>query len=203
MLSSQKKENMNYKINDNVFNLFPKLETKRLLLEEFKITDGQDLFNIRSDDMVMKYLDRDNHKSIKDSEVMISGIIKSYIDKSGLNWIIREKNSLKVVGYIGYWRLIREGVRAEIGYALNPDYWGKGLMFEALTKVIEFGFDEFGLHSIEGNVNPDNVSSIRLLQKLGFKKEAYFREDYLYNGKYLDSAIYSLLETDIPNNKNT
>ena len=159
---------MNLKINDNVFSRFPKLETDRLLLNEFKISDAQELFNLRSDNRVMKYLDRDNHKFVKDSEEMIESIIKSYKDKTGLNWIIREKESEKVVGYIGYWRLIRENVRAEIGYALNPDFWGKGLMYETLVKIIEFGF----------------------------RKEAHFREDYLYKGKFLDSTIYCLVETD-------
>lgn len=187
---------MNLKINDNVFNQFPKLETDRLLLDEFKISDAEELFNLRSDDRVMKYLDRDNHKSVKDSEEMIESIIKSYKDKTGLNWIIREKESEKVAGYIGYWRLIRESVRAEIGYALSPDFWGKGLMYETLIKIIKFGFTEFGLHSVEGNVNPNNIKSIKVLEKLRFRKEAHFREDYLYKGKFLDSAIYCFVETD-------
>ena len=95
--------------------------------------------------------------------------------------------------------MIRKNVRAEIGYAMKPEYWGNGFMQEALTKVVEFGFNEFCLHNIEGNVNPANVSSIKLLEKLGFKKEAYFREDFLYNGKFLDTAIYSLLEMDFQN----
>ncbi|MCB9249885.1 MAG: GNAT family N-acetyltransferase [Ignavibacteriales bacterium] len=82
-----------------------------------------------------------------------------------------KKNTSKVIGYIGYWRLVREGVRAEIGYALKPEYWGKGLMSESLLKVIEFGFANFGLHSIEGNVNPENKNSIKILEKFGFKRK--------------------------------
>ena len=187
---------MNYKINDNVFSVFPKLETERLLLVEFVKNDSEDLFKMRSDERVLKYLDRDSHKSVEESELMIEEMIRSYSNKEGINWIIRKKDTLNVIGYIGYWRMIRKNVRAEIGYALKPEYWGNGYLQEALTKVIEFGFKEFCLHSIEGNVNPANLSSIKLLEKLGFKKEAYFREDYLFNGKFLDTAIYSLLETD-------
>ena len=190
---------MNYKINDDVFSVFPKLETNRLLLMEFVKNDSQELFKMRSDDRVLKYLDRDTHKTVEESELMIEEMIRSYNNKEGINWIIREKDTLNVIGYIGYWRMIRKNVRAEIGYAMKPEYWGNGYMQEALTKVIEFGFNEFYLHSIEGNVNPGNVSSINLLEKLGFKKEAYFREDYLYNGRFLDTAIYSLLETDYQN----
>ncbi|MCB0751869.1 MAG: GNAT family N-acetyltransferase [Ignavibacteriae bacterium] len=188
---------MNVKINDNVFNQFPVIETKNLILDNFKITDSEDIFKIRSDNRVMKYLDRDNHKTIEESEKMIKTIIQSFRDKTGINWTIRKKNSSEVIGYIGYWRIIRESVRAEIGYALKPEYWGKGLMSESLLKVIEFGFANFGLHSIEGNVNPENKNSIKILEKFGFKKEAHFREDFLYKDKYLDSAIYCLLETDL------
>lgn len=82
---------MNYKINDNVFISFPALETKRLLLNEFMKSDADELFIMRSDDRVLKYLDRDPHKSIEESELMIEGIIKSFKDKEGINWIIRKK----------------------------------------------------------------------------------------------------------------
>lgn len=188
---------MNYKINDDVFTVFPKLETDRLILTEFMKNDSEELFKMRSDERVLKYLDRAPHKSIQDSELMIDEMIISYNNKEGINWIIRKKDTLNVIGYIGYWRMRKEDVRAEIGYAMKPEFWGKGFMQEALTKVIEFGFKEFRLHSIEANVNPANLSSIKLLEKAGFKREAYYREDYLFNGKFLDSAIYSLLETDI------
>lgn len=190
---------MNTKINDNIFDTFPNLETERLQLREFVKGDAEELFKIRSDERVMKYLDRDTHKSVAESELMIEQMIEIYNNKSGINWIISKKDSLSVIGYIGYWRLIRENLRAEVGYAMKPEYWGNGYMQEALNKVIEFGFKEFCLHSIEGNVNPNNLGSIKLLEKFGFKREAYFKEDYFYNGKFLDTAIYSLLETDIKN----
>ncbi len=187
---------MNYKINDSVFETFPKLITERLVLEEIDYAVAQDLFEIRSDERVVKYLDREKHKTVEDTQEMITIIMRSYNEKTGINWIIKNRTTLEVIGYIGYWRLFRERVRGEIGFALKPEFWQKGIMSEALLKVIEFGFKKFGLHSIEGNVNPNNISSIRLLEKIGFKKEAYYREDYLFNGKFQDSAIYSLLETD-------
>ena len=187
---------MNLKINDAVFNQFPNIETKNLVLESFTVEDAEEIFKIRSDDRVTKFLDRDNHKTVEESKTMIQMMIQSYRDKAGINWIIRKMGSFEVLGYIGYWNLIRENVRAEIGYALKPGYWGKGYMSEALLKVLEYGFNEFGLHSILGNVNPQNKRSIKILEKYGFKKEAHFREDYLYNGRYLDSEIYCLLETD-------
>ena len=79
---------------------------------------------------------------------------------------------------------------------LDPAFWGKGFMKEALIAVLDFGFRKLGLHSFQANINPENERSGKLLKQLGFVKEAYFRENYYFNGKYLDSEIYSLLERD-------
>ena len=67
-------------------------------------------------------------------------------------------------------------------------------MSEVLDTIIDYGFTKIGLHSIEANVNPENQASIRLLEKHGFAREAYFRENYYFNGNFLDSAIYSLIK---------
>jgi RimJ/RimL family protein N-acetyltransferase len=66
-------------------------------------------------------------------------------------------------------------------------------MQEAMIIVIDYGFRAMHLHSIEANVNPDNAASIKLLQRNNFVREAYHKENYYFNGKFLDSAIYSLL----------
>jgi ribosomal-protein-alanine N-acetyltransferase len=70
-------------------------------------------------------------------------------------------------------------------------------MSETLKILIDFGFNDLRIHSIEANVNPKNEKSVQLLEKLNFKKEAYFRENYFFNGKFVDSIIYSLLESDL------
>ena len=112
---------MNYKINDEVFNVFPNLATERLLLTEFVTNDAEELFKMRSDERVLKYLDRDPHKSVEESKLMIESMIKTYNNKEGINWIIRKKDTLIVIGYVGYWRMRKEDVRAEIGYAMKPE----------------------------------------------------------------------------------
>jgi ribosomal-protein-alanine N-acetyltransferase len=91
------------------------------------------------------------------------------------------------------WNIEKENHRAEIGYALHPAHQGQGLMQEAMTKVLDYGFTQLKLHSVEANVNPDNLTSIKLLEKNNFVREGYFKESFYYNGKYLDAAIYSLL----------
>lgn len=188
---------MNIEINTKIFNKFPELESERLILREFKQEDATDLFLIRSNDDVMNYMDSYRHKSIQDSEKEIIKIQESYKNKAGINWIIEEKSTKKVIGYFGFWRIMKEHCRAEIGYALKPEFWGKGFMNEAMNRLIDFGFKELNIHSIEANVNPKNEKSIQLLEKMNFKKEAYFRENYLFEGRFIDSIIYSLLEIDL------
>ncbi len=102
-----------------------------------------------------------------------------------------------MIGTIGLWRIIKEHYRAEIGYMLLPEHWKKGFAKEAVLKVVEYGFDEMKLHSIEAHINPKNAASAGLLEITGFVREAYFKEDFFFNGAFEDTAIYSLLLTTI------
>lgn len=187
---------MNLAINTNVFSAFPCFESKRLYYRAFNIEDACDLYLIRSNDKIMEYMDTNKLASVEEAKKLIISVNESFEKQQGISWAIVEKESSNVIGYFGFWRIMQEHCRAEIGYALKHQFWGKGFMSETLGRMISFGFDELCLHSIEGNVNPQNINSIKLLEKAGFKKEAYFKENYLYCGKYLDSYIYSLLESD-------
>lgn len=188
---------MKTEIEKRVFKLFPVLESERLLFRKILLSDAKDILFIRSNDDVMRFMDVMRFESIADAEKMIISIGESYTKEDGINWAIIEKHSNIFIGYFGFFRLIPEHCRAEIGYALKPEFWGKGYMYETINKMVRFGFENMKLHSIEANVNPDNEKSKRVLERIGFKKEAYFRENYLFNNKFLDSIIYSLLEKDL------
>ena len=111
-------------------------------------------------------------------------------------WVICLKGETKLIGSIGFWHTVPEHHRAELGYILHPDFWNQGIVTEALQAVLKYGFEKMKLHSVEASVNPENVASIRVLEKHGFVREAYFREDYFYDGKFYDSAVYCLLSRD-------
>jgi ribosomal-protein-alanine N-acetyltransferase len=145
----------------------------------------------------MEFMDADYHSSVNDSKNMIQGILNMFDRKEGINWVIEMKETGLMVGYAGFIRIDYDNCRSEIGYALKPGFWREGIMFEALYGIIKYGFNILKMHSMEANVNPLNNNSIKLLEKLKFRKEAYFRENYYFNGKFLDSVIYSLLETDM------
>jgi [ribosomal protein S5]-alanine N-acetyltransferase len=176
-----------------MYSPFPTLTTPRLILRQIDFTDSQELFVLRSDRRVMAYIDRPLAKTVEDAGKLIQIIKDSEKEKTAVMWAVTLKGDPKLIGTVGYWKIMMEHFRAEIGYLLHPDFQGKGIMQEAIEEVIRFGFDTMGLHSIEANVNPENTASIRLLERNNFVREGYFRENYFFEGRFLDTAIYSLL----------
>ncbi len=172
---------------------FPVIVTSRLLLREVTIADAAALFLLRSDPAVLRYLDKDPEKTVDETIGLINRVKKDKENNDGILWGITVKDSDTLVGTICFWRMQKEHYRAEIGYALHPAQQGKGIMDEAIKAVLQYGFETMQLHSVEANVNPANDASIKLLERNGFVKEAHFRENYYYNGKFLDSVIYSLI----------
>ncbi len=175
------------------FTPYPNLSTNRLLLRRINLSDAKDLFILRSDERMMKFLDRPRAQTISDAEKLIQIYDELLLNNEGINWGISLKGNARLLGTICFWKLQLENERSEIGYMLHADFHRMGIMQEAMSTVLNYGFSELKLHSIEANVNPENIASIKLLEKNNFVCEAYFRENYFYNGKFLDSAIYSLV----------
>lgn len=175
------------------FSPFPVLAGQRLLLREMVEADGPAVLQMRSNVEVMRYLDREPAKSLEDALEYIKKIQFGISSNSGITWAIAQPETDMLIGTIGFWRLDMAHYRGEIGYMLQPEYQGKGLMQEAMELALEYAFTQLKLHSIEANVNPDNLASKKLLERNGFVQEAYFRENYFYNNRFLDSVIYSLI----------
>ena len=172
----------------------PDIETERLLLRQQQLSDAPALFQLRTNPDVMLYIDRPRPESVKESEVFVETINENFSKGMSLVWAITFKEDPEhLIGNLGYWRTDLANYRAELGYMLHPDHWRKGILSEALRAVIDFGFNTVGFNSICANINPENDASRQLLLKHGFIKEAYFREDYYFEGKFLDSEIYGLL----------
>ena len=175
------------------FQPFPILVTTRLMLRPITEGDVKEIYFFRSDKQMLQYLDRDPIKSIDEAIQWISVIQEGIKRNEYIAWGISLQGEEKLIGTITFWNVKKEHFRAEIGYALHPSFQGKGLMREAMTVVLDYGFKTMKLHSVEANVNPNNAASIKLLEKNNFFREAYHKENYYYNGKFLDSAIYSLI----------
>lgn len=176
------------------FTPFPNLSSERLIFRELTVTDAGQVFKLRSDPAAVEFLDKEPMQQQEEALALINKILEGLHQNENISWAIALKEAPSVlIGTIGFWRIIKEHHRAEIGYMLLPEHFNKGYMTEAINAVIPYAFNEIKLHSIEANINPGNRASEAILIKTGFVKEAHFRENYYYDGKFLDSVIYSLL----------
>lgn len=176
------------------FTPFPELKTRRLLLRRITMDDAEVVFFLRSDEMVMKYIDKEPTSSMEDVKGFIQNINSNIDNNYAIMWgLAFHDDPAKMIGLICLWQIRREDYRAEVGFTLDPEHWRKGLMKEALEKVVQYGFTVLRLHSIEGQINPDNKASAAILESARFVKEGHYKEDHFFRGKFLDTAVYSLL----------
>jgi [ribosomal protein S5]-alanine N-acetyltransferase len=175
------------------FSPFPILETERLILRRVLPSDVKEMFELRSNPETMKYIPRPlltNHEEALAHIQMMEDKIET---NEGINWAITLKGDDKMLGVIGHYRIKPEHYRAEVGYMILPEYHGKGITTEAVQCVVDYGFNTMQLHSIEGVIDPENGASEKVLQKCGFVKEAHFKENEFYDGKFIDAVVYSIL----------
>ena len=175
------------------FHPFQNLETERLFLRRLDENDVEEVLALRGNPETMKYIPRVLAKTKEDALEHITMIEDKIINNIGINWGITIKGNSKIIGIIGHYKISAENHRAEIGYMSFPKFNGKGYMSEAIKAVVNYGFENLNLHSIEAIIDPNNIASERVLQKNGFVKEAHILENELWEGKYLDTVIYSLL----------
>lgn len=177
------------------FATFPVLETARLHLRAVQTDDVADLFRIRADERVMRYFGSPPITSMEEAAQQVHGFATAFQEQRGIRWAITRRGKDRLIGTCGYWRIIRPHFRAEIGYELAADQWGKGIMPEALGAVLTWGFTTMNLHSVEAQIDPANQGSRRVLEKCGFVQEGYFRENYYFEGQFTDTAVFSLLRS--------
>ena len=175
------------------FNPFHNLETERLILRRVDKNDIKEVLALRSNPETMKYIPRPLLKNDEDALAHIAMIDEKIESNEGINWAITIKGDPKLIGVIGHYRIQKEHYRAEIGYMILPEYNGKGIVTEAVREAVKYGFEVMKLHSIEAVIEPDNLASAKVLEKNGFIKEAHLKENEFYDGRFIDSVIYSIL----------
>jgi ribosomal-protein-alanine N-acetyltransferase len=184
-------------LNNRMLNLqfrpFPTLTTQRLIMRELTLDDTEAVFEFRSNAEAMRYIGKPKATSLEDSRELIIRMIDGLNSNDSLSWGITLAGNNKVIGTVGFWRIQKEHYRAEIGYMLHPDHWNKGIITEAVEAAMTCGFEQLGFHSIEAQLTPENIGSVRILEKTGFAKEAHLKENYFYDGVFSDTAIYSIL----------
>ncbi len=174
------------------FDKFPVIETERLILREYTLDDLPEIFELRSNKTIMENIDKNGYIDMSEAMAQYDRMKTGYETSTGISWAItlKKNNDNKVIAGCGLWRIVREHYRAEIGYALLPQYWNQGIISEAIKAVCDFGFNHIGIHSIEANLNPGNIRSARVLEKNGFVKEGYFKQNHFFEGQFIDTLTY-------------
>ena len=179
------------------FQPFPVLKTKRLLLRQMTLDDAPEIFVLRSNEDVLRFVGKEPATTIGEAIDFITLINDNIATNQAIQWgIALQEQPAKLIGNICFWNIQREHYRAEIGYTLHPDHWRKGLMKEAILEVVDYGFNNLQLHSIEARLNTANLASAAILETTGFIREAHFKENYYFDGKFLDTLVYCLLICD-------
>lgn len=178
------------------FSEFPVLETARLRLRRPVADDAADILIFRSDPEVMQYIPRPLATSIEDVKVFLNMMEESLAKNERINWAIEWKETGTVVGMISLVKILPEHARAEVGYSLSKAWFRKGICSEALEAVAKYSYNTLDCHSLEAIIDAENDASAGLLRHFGFRKEAYFLEDFFYGEHYRDSIHFGLLKKE-------
>lgn len=175
-----------------------KLETERLILRKFKEEDASDMYNNwASDSEVTKYLSWSPHSSVEISKQLIGIWIDSYSNMEHYQWAIELKETGDVIGNINLLEISNNDENCEVGYCLGKAFWNKGIMTEALSEVIKFGFNEIGLQRIAARFDVHNLASGRVMGKCNLIYEGTLRKITKDNsGNLVDCKYYSILRDE-------
>ncbi|HTK09382.1 MAG TPA: GNAT family N-acetyltransferase [Ktedonobacteraceae bacterium] len=178
------------------FEEFPYLETRRLRLREIVEHDADAVFRIFSDPEVMHYYDIEAFTELRQAQQLIARYSYRFEQRQRFRWGIALKETDELIGTGGFVLWERRQRYAELGYDLARKYWRQGLMSEAAQAMVYFGFAHMDLHRIEAQVMPENIASIQLLRKVGFREEGTLRERGFWKDAFHDLTLFSILKQD-------
>lgn len=166
------------------FSSMPTLYTERLILRPLSIFDADDMYEYASREDLTRFLLWSPHASVFHTKEYLAYIEQRYKTSDFYDWAITLADTGKMIGTAGFTRIDCPNDCGEIGYVLNPDYHGRGIATEAAARIVQFGFEELGLHRIEAKFMRGNDASLRVMQKLGMTFEGYHEDAMLVKGSY-------------------
>ncbi|HEX5441175.1 MAG TPA: GNAT family N-acetyltransferase [Ktedonobacterales bacterium] len=182
---------------DEAFTTVPTLTTRRLRLRGIRPNDAEAIFATASDEETMRFIGRAIHRTIEDTRDYMQLQQLSYAERTVIRWgITLRDDDDRVIGSCSLHHFDEGYHRAEVGYELNRAHWGQGIMPEAVSAVLTYGFTEMGLHRIEAIIDDANARSKSLLLKLGFQYEGNLRQRFVSRKGFEDEYYYGLLRDE-------
>lgn len=186
ILASYKRRIESYMLNTHI-------KTERLELKKLDDKDAAGLLEIFSDPEVMKYWNTPPWNSIEQARQFISTSADAMRNLSSLTLGIYCKETKQLQGKVMLFNYDKESRRAELGFGIKRESWGKGIVFEASSALVEYAFNQLNLRRLEAEIDPDNTASGKALERLGFEQEGLLKQRWEIGGIVSDSAIYGLL----------
>lgn len=176
---------------------FPILSSERLLLREIVMDDAPQLLDIYKNKEAMHWFGTDPIQTLSEAQKYVE-IFRDWRTQPNpaTRWGIQRKDNNQLIGTCGLFKCEPNWKKCRIGYELLPEVWAKGYMSEALTLIIPWGFSNMQLNRIEAFIHPNNIASLRLVEKLNFQYEGCLREGGYWSHQFHDLLQYSLLRSD-------
>jgi ribosomal-protein-alanine N-acetyltransferase len=169
----------------------PELETERMILRPLTESDIPWLLEHFGKDLVNQHVEDDNVTTIDEARELYEAFIRPRPFLFRLGMVLKDSGQL--IGTIGFYGINQEHKRAILGADLDPAHWGEGLATEAVLALVRYGFEVMELNRIEASADPDNIESIKLIERTGFVKEGVKRQLDWYKGVFHDDVCYSML----------
>ena len=184
-----------------IFSNIPLIETDRLILRRMMVKDYEDMYLYARRPDVTKYLTWKAHTSPMYTKEYLEYIATKYSLGEFYDWAVIDKREQKMIGTCGFTRFDFHSNSAEVGYVLNPEYWGKGYATEAVKAVVKFGFETIGVVRIEAKYMEGNTASLRVMEKVGMSYEGMMRSALLMENEYKNIGVCSILLDEYENMK--
>lgn len=177
------------------FTNFPQIETERLILREFRLNEADHaaIFRIFSDKRVTRFYNINTFTRPEQAWAMLRRRYDRFRHGQGIRWAITLQGNDEIIGSCGFNSWNKKKQVGELGYELARPFWNQGIMTEAVSAVISYGFTTIGLQRLEAWIMPDNRSSANLLIKVGFQSEGVLQGKGYWNGRFHDLELFSLL----------
>ncbi|WP_241308467.1 GNAT family N-acetyltransferase [Burkholderia cenocepacia] len=172
------------------------LHTARLVLRPLREADAPTFFEIWSDPEAMRYFSFSPMTQIEQAEARVARNVQTSASGESLVCVLELRETGEALGECVLFHANEQCRRAEIGFSLRRAFWRGGYMCEAASAMIDHAFGALRLSRIEADIDPRNVASAGLLERLGFVREGLLRERWIVGDEVSDSALYGLLASD-------
>jgi ribosomal-protein-alanine N-acetyltransferase len=182
---------------ENQQKIFPIIEFGDYILREQEDSDVEDFFRYYTDPSVNEFILTEVPRSTEDARRELYYWRNVFYNNDGIYFAIANKSDNKMIGAVGLSSKYSHHNRIELSYDMAKEYWRKGIMTSAIGEVIKYGFEELKINRIEAFASINNIPSIKLLEKCGFKLEGRLRQHRFHRGQYVDVYVFSRLRNDV------